>query len=97
MCEVAALKVGDIDSSRMVIRVDTARAARTATSCCRPNSCASFGPTGDWLSRLPGCFLVVTGIGRSARRRAFVWDIHCEEVVYDFMELCGKKTAAAVG
>jgi hypothetical protein len=66
VCEVAALKVGDIDSSRMVIRVDTARAARTATSCCRPNSCASFGPTGDWLSRLPGCFLVVTGIGRSA-------------------------------
>ncbi len=36
VCEVAALKVGDIDSSRMVIRVEHgkgARAARSATSC----------------------------------------------------------------
>jgi hypothetical protein len=40
---------------------------------------------------------ILEQLGRSARRRAFVWDIHCEEVVYDFMELCGKKTAAAVG
>src|SRR5512133_1517226 len=47
----------------------TARAARTATSCCRPNSCASFGPTGDWLSRRPGYSPAVRGIGRSAPRR----------------------------
>lgn len=30
-------------------------------------------------------------LGRSAGRRAFVWDIHGDEVPYDFMEPCGKK------
>jgi len=48
VCEVAALKVGDIDSSRMVIRVEHGKGGKslprrtpgTATSCCRPNSCA---------------------------------------------------------
>jgi site-specific recombinase XerD len=77
VCEVAALKVGDIDSSRMVIRVEHGKslpprrrgAARTATSCCRPNCCASFAPTGDWPSRLPGCSPAVGGTGRSAPRR----------------------------
>ena len=37
-------------------------------SCCRPNSCASFGPTGDWPNPLPGCSPVVSPIGRSAPR-----------------------------
>jgi site-specific recombinase XerD len=72
VCEVAALKVGDIDSSRMVIRVEHGKslpprrrgAARTATSCCRPNSCASFAPTGDWPSRRPGCSPAVRATGR---------------------------------
>src|SRR5205823_4766765 len=48
----------------------TAKAARTATSCCRPSSCASFAPTGDWPSRLPGCSPAVRAIGRSAAREA---------------------------
>jgi integrase/recombinase XerD len=77
VCEVAALKVGDIDSSRMVIRVEHGKGGKslprrtpgTATSCCRPNSCASCGPTGDWPSRRPGCSPAVRGIGRSALRR----------------------------
>jgi integrase/recombinase XerD len=77
VCEVAALKVGDIDSSRMVIRVEHGKGGKslpsrkrgTAMSCCRPNYWASFGPTGDWPSRRPGCFLVVKGIDRSAPRR----------------------------
>jgi integrase/recombinase XerD len=77
VCEVAALKVGDIDSSGMVIRVEHGKGGKslpsrkrgTATSCFRPNSCASFAPTGDWQSRRSGCFPVVKGIGRSAPRR----------------------------
>src|SRR5690348_14564640 len=77
VCEVAALKVGDIDSSRMVIRVEHGKslpsrkrgAARTATSCCRLNSWVSFAPTGDWPNRRPGCSRAVTEIGRSAPRR----------------------------
>ena len=44
--EVVALKVGDIDSERMLLRVERARAARTATPCCRrscSNCCAPGG------------------------------------------------------
>jgi predicted RecB family nuclease len=35
---------------------------------------------------------VLERIGRSAGRRAFVWDIHGEEVFYEFMEPKGKKS-----
>lgn len=44
--EVVALKVGDIDSERMTLRVEQGKAARTATPCSRPccsNACASGG------------------------------------------------------
>ena len=35
---------------------------------------------------------VLEQLGRSTgSRRAFVWDIHGDEVAYDFMELCGKR------
>jgi predicted RecB family nuclease len=34
---------------------------------------------------------ILAQLGRSAGRRAFVWDIHGEEVPYDFMALCGKR------
>ena len=34
---------------------------------------------------------VLEQLGRSAGRRAFVWDIHGDEVPYDFMGPCGKK------
>src|SRR5215471_10015114 len=33
---------------------------------------------------------VLEQLGRSAGRRAFIWDIHGEEVTYDFMEPYGK-------
>jgi len=34
---------------------------------------------------------ILERLGRSAGRHAFVWDVHGEEVAYDFMALCGKK------
>ena len=34
----------------------TARAARTAMSCCRRNCSASCAPIGAWHDRRPGCF-----------------------------------------
>lgn len=34
---------------------------------------------------------ILERVGRSAGRRAFVWDIHGEEVAYDFMTLYGMK------
>jgi integrase/recombinase XerD len=70
VCEVAALKVGDIDSSRMVIRVEHGKGGKDRyVMRCPPNFSASFGPTGDWLNRLPGCSLAVRGIDQSAPRR----------------------------
>ena len=48
--EVVALKVEDIDSKRMVIRVEQAKAVRTATSCCHrfcSTCCASGGRRHD--------------------------------------------------
>ena len=44
--EVVALKVSDIDSTRMLIRVEQARAARIATPCCRCNCSNSYAPGG---------------------------------------------------
>jgi integrase len=44
--EVIALKVGDIDSERMTLRVEQGKAARTATPCSRPccwSDCAIGG------------------------------------------------------
>lgn len=35
---------------------------------------------------------ILEQLGRSAGRRAFVWDVHGEEVTYDFMEPYGKKS-----
>ena len=53
--EVAGLKVADIDSGRMVIRVEHGKGGRTATSCCR-RSCSAFcAPTGDWPGPKTGC------------------------------------------
>jgi integrase/recombinase XerD len=48
--EVVSLKVCDIDSKRMVIRVERAKAARIATSCCHrfcSTCCASGGRRRD--------------------------------------------------
>src|SRR5260370_331865 len=64
--EVVALKVGDIDSKRMVSSV--ARAARNAMPCCQLNFCASCAPTGAWRGHSIGCSPVATPYIRSIRR-----------------------------
>ena len=60
--EVVALKVGDVDSQRMTLRIEQGKGARTATPCsrrCCSSACASGG---GWpvprarCSRAGGCF-----------------------------------------
>src|SRR5271170_816405 len=70
--EVVALKVGDIDSERMLLRVECGKGARTATQCCRrscSNCCASGGARGGGAAcccREAGCSPAAT---RSSRCR----------------------------
>jgi integrase len=60
--EVVALKVGDIDSERMLLRVEQGKGRKIATPCCRracSNGCANGGARGDGsvrCSREAGCF-----------------------------------------
>ena len=62
--EAASLKVGNIDSSRMVIRIEQGKSlprrrpgeAATVTSCCRRNCSASCVRIGDWRDPRTGCF-----------------------------------------
>ena len=54
--EVVSLKVGDIDSKRMVIRVEQGRAAKTATSCCRRICSRCCAPGGRQPDHRAGCF-----------------------------------------
>jgi integrase/recombinase XerD len=59
--EVANLKVADLDSSRMVIRVEQGKGAVViVTSCSRRNYSASCGPIGAWRDRHIGCFPATT-------------------------------------
>ena len=65
------VKVGDIDSERMLLRVSAARGARTATRCCRRSfeRCAPSGARGGGAAcccREAGCFPAGT---RSSRCR----------------------------
>ncbi len=66
--EVISLKIADIDSARMVIRVEQrARAARTATSCC-PSTCSNCCAHGGRRGALrAGCFPGRTRSTRSPR------------------------------
>ena len=66
--EAVGLKISDIDSGRMVIRVRPARAARTAMSCCRRNCSGSCGPIGGWPGPRTGCFPAGTQPDRSTCR-----------------------------
>jgi integrase len=74
--EAVGLKIADIDSVRFVIRVEHGKslplrrrgAARTAPSCCRPNSWVSCAPTGVWPGPGTGCFPAVTRRSRSTNR-----------------------------
>jgi hypothetical protein len=67
VCEVAALKVGDIDSRRMVIRVEHGKGGKDRYVMLSPQLLGSFGPTGDWQSRRSYCGMLVTvGVRRLA-------------------------------
>ena len=54
--EVIHLRVGDVDSSRMSIRVEQGRVGRTAIRCCRAVSSRPCVTTGRSLARPRGCF-----------------------------------------
>ena len=70
--EVVALKVGDVDSERMLLRVERGKGARTAMRCCRrscSNCCAPGGARGGGAACCcpeAGCFQAAT---RSSRCR----------------------------
>jgi len=50
--EVVALKVGDIDSERMLLRVEQGKGARTATPCCPRNCSNGYANGGARAERL---------------------------------------------
>jgi site-specific recombinase XerD len=74
--EAVGLKVADVDSGRMVIRVEHGKGGKslpsrkrgTATSCCRRNCSASCAPIGVSPGRSIGSFPVATRQSRSTSR-----------------------------
>jgi integrase len=67
--EVISLKISDIDSARMVIRVEQGKGRRTATSCC-PSICSNCcAPGGRRRGRRAGCFRGATRSSRLPRIR----------------------------
>ena len=56
--EVAALKVRDIDSGRMVLRIERGKGGRSATPCSRRRCSASCASIGGWRGRGRTCFRV---------------------------------------
>jgi integrase/recombinase XerD len=65
--EAASLKVGNIDSSRMVIGVEEGKGAATATLCCHRNYSAFYVRIGGWHDPHTGCFPGVMPSIRSTR------------------------------
>ena len=65
--EVAALKVSDIDSKRMMLRVEQAKAARIAMRCSRRCCLICCATGGGSHVRPPGCSLAVTRCNRCRR------------------------------
>ena len=63
----ACIKVADIDSSRMVVRVEHGKADGIATSCSRRSCWASCGRIGGWRGPRIGCFRAVMASIRSVR------------------------------
>ena len=53
--EVVALKVGDIDSQRMTLRIEQARGARIATPCSHRCCSSACAPGGGWPGRKGRC------------------------------------------
>jgi site-specific recombinase XerD len=62
--EIVHLKIGDIDSARMLIRVEQGKGRKTAMSCSRPISSNSCAPGGARPSPEAGCFRDRTGSTR---------------------------------
>lgn len=53
--EVIGLKVTDVDSKRMVLRVEQGKGRKTATPCSRPCCWSVCVPGGDWPMRRARC------------------------------------------
>jgi integrase/recombinase XerD len=65
--EVVGIKIADIDSRRMVIRIEHGKGGKDATSCCLNSCFRSCAPTGDWHGQNTGSFRVATKTLRSSR------------------------------
>ncbi len=61
--EACNLKVTDIMSSRMQIRVDQGKGGRIGIRSCHPVCCANCVPIGGWCARRSGCSLRPAGWG----------------------------------
>jgi len=51
--EVVALKVGDVDSKRMLLRVERGKGAETVTQCCRRSCSSCYAPGGGRAAAQP--------------------------------------------
>ncbi|SRR5271170_4878177 len=65
--EVVRLQVADIDSDRMLIRVQQGKAAEIATSCCRRSCSLCCAPIGGKPGQFIGCSQARPRVGRSMR------------------------------
>ena len=66
--EAVRLKVSDIDSSRMMIRVEEGKGAKDRYAMLSPQLLTSCGATGAWHGRASGCSPAAMSAGRSTRK-----------------------------
>ena len=66
--EAVGLKVGDVDSGRMVVRVEHGKGGKDRYVCCRRNCSASCAPIGVSPGRSTGSFRVAMRRSRSTSR-----------------------------
>jgi integrase/recombinase XerD len=67
--EAICLKVTDIDSERMVIRIQQGKDRKIAMSCSPQSYCKSYAPGGRWTSPSSGSFRVIESTAASAATR----------------------------